>query len=670
MYGYRYACFMEEKNLSRIRKSFKAVAPLMIVLCCVAAAAVFWGLQTPALPDNPLAGDANPSHMLLTAGGDLPLSEDAPDDTQDSGESGSSSQPEEPSAPAGSDVSGSAEEGSSEPPAQDSAGPADHTGASGAEDTEVPGDHQKPSGETSKTAYFTTTIRSGETVDSRSYRFSIRHLQPELTVKTETVSVNGVRQVQFGGSVLLDEGTNSIRVAVRYTDPDGRVLSVYRDYTVYVRTQGVLIETDLTDRTVDSETLSFAASASCEGKKVPVSVLCGGQTVAGQDGVYTVPLKPGKNTITLSAVSGESRVSRVFTVTCTADFSFGIRTDLADQTVHEEQFSFSAALQNGSGKARLTVVQNGKTVAGTSPYQVSLKSGSNVIRLKATDTVDGRTVTVTQSYTIRYVPVSTEETVPRLSYSNVTDGMTVTGSSFTMNLKPVDYQGRRLYYNNITVRLNGTVCPYTWDSEFTSYLLYLNNGSNTIEIRITDSEGRYADYSYTVRCTAVKDGDPIGTVTISMDANVLGLGSLIQPASVTIYEGESAAACISRFLEQNGFSYEHDGTLDVGFYLKRIGKPGVASGVNIPQDLREAIERDGQQWSSQQDADSIGEFDYCEGSGWMWSQNGFFPNHGLSDAVFKDGDVIRIRYTLVRGKDIGGFTASGGEEGENYDKVW
>ena len=53
----------------------------------------------------------------------------------------------------------------------------------------------------------------------------------------------------------------------------------------------------------------------------------------------------------------------------------------------------------------------------------------------------------------------------------------------------------------------------------------------------------------------------------------------------------------------------------------------------------------------------------------MYSLNGAFPGYGFSDVVFKDGDVIRIRFTLAYGKDIGGFSSTGGA-GQNYDKVW
>ena len=136
-----------------------------------------------------------------------------------------------------------------------------------------------------------------------------------------------------------------------------------------------------------------------------------------------------------------------------------------------------------------------------------------------------------------------------------------------------------------------------------------------------------------------------------------------------IRQGETGSYFLTRFLEDKGFQYNNTGSLDTGFYLSRIIKPGIAAGVSIPEDLKQAIDNDGLEWKDQRYDNSIGEFDYCQGSGWMYSVNGSFPGYGFSDVVFKDGDVVRIRFTLAYGKDIGGHKSTGGS-GQNYNKVW
>lgn len=53
------------------------------------------------------------------------------------------------------------------------------------------------------------------------------------------------------------------------------------------------------------------------------------------------------------------------------------------------------------------------------------------------------------------------------------------------------------------------------------------------------------------------------------------------------------------------------------------------------------------------------EFDCGDGSGWMYSVNGQFPNYGSSRYTLSDGDVVVWLYTCDRGADVGGGDAAG-----------
>lgn len=48
------------------------------------------------------------------------------------------------------------------------------------------------------------------------------------------------------------------------------------------------------------------------------------------------------------------------------------------------------------------------------------------------------------------------------------------------------------------------------------------------------------------------------------------------------------------------------------------------------------------------------EFDCGQGSGWMYSVNGAFPNEGCSSYTLQAGDTVRWLYTCDNGHDIGG----------------
>lgn len=528
--------------------------------------------------------------------------------------------------------------------------------------SDISGDKRPPSGNKTDIVYFTTTIKDGEKINSRHYSFEIAHKQKKLKVKSRTISVNGEEQAQFNGKVFLSEGENRIRIEVTYTNENSKVISVYKDYKVFVDLGNIILNTDLTDRTVDTDKISFIASAQLDGEELPVTAKCNGSVIAISNGKYTAPLSEGENIITISAKWNQKETSKNFKVVCQPVKELAFNTNLTDCTVNNSSFSFTAYTQNGSNKAKLYITFNGTAlpVSDNGQYAVSLNKGNNKIRLKATDTVNGKPIAINQTYTIKYVPIADENTAPSIQHINVTDGMTTKGSDFTLDIAPVDYQGNRIYHNGITVLLNGKECPYTWSSDITSYLLYLANGANVLDIRITDVDGRYSDYSYIINCIHVDDGDPLGEITISVDANVLGLGYIVEPMKITIRQGEPISYTIVKFLEEQGFTCHYSGELNKGFYLSRIFKTGIGSGAAIPDELKNIIDNNGYEWKEQHDDNSIGEFDYCQGSGWCFSVNDRFLSSGLSEAVLKDGDTLNMRFTLIYQKDIDG----------TYGKTW
>ena len=69
--------------------------------------------------------------------------------------------------------------------------------------------------------------------------------------------------------------------------------------------------------------------------------------------------------------------------------------------------------------------------------------------------------------------------------------------------------------------------------------------------------------------------------------------------------------------------------------MSRLGKPGIGTGVSIPEELKKEIDADGLEWKDQHFDDSLGELDYCQGSGWNYTVNGNFLGYSMSDAVVK-----------------------------------
>ena len=525
-----------------------------------------------------------------------------------------------------------------------------------------------PKQEETTEVYFTTSIRDKETVTAYQYDFTITHLHPELNVDAVNVTVNGETVPNFSGSVLLKEGSNQITVSVSYSADSGKVIQAEKTYTVFVDTATLVISTDLKEQNADSPYLDFHAEAKYKNEKAPIQVYCNGSSLTGTDGDYTATLKAGSNEIKLTASKGKYTVTKTYRIMFLADKNLSLYTNLKDQTVREEAFSFRVQMLNGTPKARLTVVANGEILTGEGDlYRLDLKTGNNTIRLKATDS---QGVSVNRTFTVKYVPKATKETEPVLKYINVSDGMEINGETFTLNIRAEDYQGNPIYYDGMTVKLNDKKIQYRWSSDNVSYQLKLKTGKNSLDVRLTDQDGRYKDFSYELKCTYIEKGTKIGEATVSVDAKVLHLGMLIHSKKADIGYGDTVADIVDKVLKAEGYSYESSGSLSSGFYLSAINRSGITRGWSIDDGLLKEIEEDGLQLNRDPDTDqfiysknSLGQLDFCQGSGWMYSVNGKYLSYGMSDYKPKDGDEIRIRYTLSYGKDINAYRAAGGSHG-------
>jgi hypothetical protein len=116
------------------------------------------------------------------------------------------------------------------------------------------------------------------------------------------------------------------------------------------------------------------------------------------------------------------------------------------------------------------------------------------------------------------------------------------------------------------------------------------------------------------------------TCTLSIDAEVMGMGYFMSARTVTFSQGESVFDVLQRECRNSGIPMEHS------FYP--LYDSVYVEGIN-----------------------NLYEFDGGAQSGWMYSVNGWYPNYGCSVYTLSDGDVIRWRYTTSLGADIGGSSA-------------
>ncbi len=239
-------------------------------------------------------------------------------------------------------------------------------------------------------------------------------------------------------------------------------------------------------------------------------------------------------------------------------------------------------------------------------------------------------------------------------FTTLTNNMTQRGSRLTFDVWAYNAGGNKI---NSTVKLNGSNIPYTWDdAEKTSYTLnFTQSGENTVVITAGETSK-----TYKINYVPAQNGEKIGQATVAVEAFTIGGGYIIEPVKVDILEGKNTAQLLEGLLNEKGYSYDKTGTVTNGFYLAGIAGSSLSAlptdGSRIPSVLLDHIgtvdTRSNPNW--------LGEFDFTNGSGWMYCVNNIYPNVGFSDYYLSDGDVMRIQFTLALGADIGGSGATGG----------
>lgn len=243
------------------------------------------------------------------------------------------------------------------------------------------------------------------------------------------------------------------------------------------------------------------------------------------------------------------------------------------------------------------------------------------------------------------------------SFTNLENGITQKGSRLSFYVSPKNGE-------ECAVTLNGeTVKPDWKDSTKTAFTLKLTRvGENSVAIRAGKDEKLY-----TVYYEGAQNGDVIGSATMDVEAPAIGGGYLIVPHAVALREGQNSAQLLVAELEKYGFQYQKTGDMTNAFYLASIQGDQLKSlpqdGSKVPAVLKKLL---GDDIRVRDSLDSLGEFDYTSGSGWMYSVNNNFPNVGFSDYYLSDGDVVRVQFTLALGSDLGGGYSVGGTTTDMY----
>lgn len=697
----------------------------MAILLCMAAVLCVTRLQTGHAPRE----DARAaSRMLYSPGevlydGDRVTAMDSANDAEvpedetppDQPDAPESSQPDDTPTPDAPPVDSDTASSDGRDGIGDLLDIADNGGGSGGQtpDHAAPGDVTVPEAPDAA-LYFTTSIIDGETTAEETYPFTITH-QPQREPIGLAVTVNG-RELRYAAqttsvTVHLAAGANTIVVSADYRE-DGGTVRATRSYTVCYAQPGelIIVAKRTSDGrqlgelgTVSEGALTFTACAERDGSTYPVqSVELNGRTLAGSGGSYTADLNSGENRIRVKASYQSSTADVTYTIIYNAN-AFRIKTSISDTviddntaqssasfekvTVDSERYRFELKLDRSTGKEAITNVRVSDSTGtlsltqdSTGLYTVQMGREDRQLYIDYKDST-GRSKTYKyQLHFQRGAEGTPEDRQPTIIAQVEADG-TVIGLTNGLTMKTPDLivlvdgrscNGQQLYANNYTVSVNGTVvsAPISQSGYQFGYTAYLSNvGANTITITATDGDGYSATRSWTVY---YEEGTV--TVTVSVEATTVGLGYLVAPTEVTVPGGTDAWTVVQQVLTENGYTVSGSGS-----YLSAIQRSGICSGFFIDSELMELIMADGMDENGAGldpqpfSMDSLGEFDFYRWSGWMYSYNGSYPGYGFNVCKPQDGSVIRVRYTLAMGKDIGGYSSANGNYGVssgNYYKEW
>lgn len=323
-----------------------------------------------------------------------------------------------------------------------------------------------------------------------------------------------------------------------------------------------------------------------------------------------------------------------------------------------------------------------------SAQTASFYNGTTGIARSSIVVDDGETFLGLVQYRVGYYANLADDTHPTVgdyppSIVTNLDGASLDMTSQTFPLTVIARTNAELgagviYSNQIQVTLDGKVVEKSYGDSQPTYELYFeapqsgDEETHIVRVLAWDGNGNSTMKVYAVTYHQISEGDPAGSVNVVLDATTIGLG-ILDTGTLDIVEGETAASVLLRFLQEYGYDPDYQGTATMNFYLRRINRGDIAYRANVPEHLWELILRDGITTNDNYDRDSIGEFDYTQGSGWMYSINGtLYEGTGMSGYKVRNGITIYVRFTLAYGKDIGGYDSNGGGYGalSSYCGLW
>ena len=140
-------------------------------------------------------------------------------------------------------------------------------------------------------------------------------------------------------------------------------------------------------------------------------------------------------------------------------------------------------------------------------------------------------------------------------------------------------------------------------------------------------------------------------VYCSVDASTVSAFEIIDNEEI-LFNGENCAEILVSLIESYGLEPVYYGTTDEDFYLSGI-KGLDTEKMCVNEALKPFLEGNKVIYENNvSESGVLGEFDFTESAGWIYTVNGEIPDVGMNSYIPEPGDEIKLIFTLYYGEDI------------------
>ncbi len=306
-----------------------------------------------------------------------------------------------------------------------------------------------------------------------------------------------------------------------------------------------VFSTDIVDNAVVTDKMyEFRSTATYGGEVCRMEITCNGILLDGENGKYKASLVDGDNTIEVTAISGNAREERKYTVTYRAEFD--ISTSLENAVIKNDCVVFSANATFNDLPCAVVVTHNGNQLtAENGLYTATLCVGENkfIITARYGDYAEQK------DWTIVYGEFVLTSDIKEFDSANE------------------DYSFRAAAsYNGSVCNLSVTVNNVAVKAVGNRYDVTLQKGDNAIVIT-AEYDGIIKEYCYTVRyfddpptlSTSIENNNTYRGSIFNFDVTARdGLGAKLPKEGVTFAVDWNADDGVERFVSVDGISLVWD----------------------------------------------------------------------------------------------------------------